>query len=97
MKRIRLPKTPPRRAEPNAPTFDPAPIEALLQDAVMDVIDGSPPGPLFATRVQRVCIEALRHAGIRGRVHTDDTGQHVTVLVQVGQRVERVVVSVVPR
>ncbi len=97
MKRIRLPKQPKQRAEPQAPGFDPAPIEALLQDAILDVIDGSPPGPLFATRVQRVCIDALRHAGICGRVQTDDTGQHVTVLVQVGKRVERVVVTVVPR
>jgi hypothetical protein len=61
---------------------------------VLDILDGSPPGPLFATRVQRVCLDALRHAGIRGRVHTDPTGQQVTVLVQVGARVERVVVTV---
>lgn len=94
MKRIRLPKQPKARATRSAPTFDPAPIEALLHDAVLDVIDGSPPGPLFASRVQRVCIEALRHAGIRGRVQTDDSGQHVTVWVQVGKRVERVVVTV---
>jgi len=96
VKRIRLPKRPTPRVEPEAPVFDPAPIEALLQDAVLDVLDGSPPGPLFASRVQRVCIDALRHAGIRGRVHTDDTGQHVTVLVQVGKRVERVLVTVAP-
>ncbi len=96
MTRIRLPKQAPDRAAPEAPAFDPGPIEELLQDAVIDVLDGSPPGPLFATRVQRVCIEALGHAGIRARVQTDPTGQQVTVLVQVGERVERVVVTVMP-
>jgi len=95
--RIRLPKHAPDGPEPEPPAFDPGPIEAILQDAVLDVLDGSPPGPLFATRVQRVCIEALRHAGVRAKVHTDPTGQQVTVLVQVGKRVERVVVTVVPR
>ncbi len=97
MKRIRLPREARPRPTRQAPVFDPRPIEELLQDAVLDVIDGSPPGPLFATRVQRVCIEAVRRAGITAQVHTDPSGQQVTVLVRVGQRVEQVVVTVVPR
>jgi len=95
-KRIRLPKERPTHRPRPAPGFDPGPIEALLQDAVLDVIDGSPPGPLFASRVQRVCIEALRRAGVDAQVHTDPSGQRVTVQVRVGRRVEQVVVTVVP-
>lgn len=102
MKRLRLPKRPapagPDEARAMVPAgFDRAAIEALLHDAVLEVLDGSPPGPLFATRVQRVCTEALRRAGIPARVQTENGGQHAIVWIRVGQRVERVVVSVGPR
>ena len=93
-RRFRLPKhAASAESQPLAP-FDPEPIEALLQDAVLEVIDGSPPGPLFATRVQRVCLQALGRAGISAEVHTDATGQQVTVRVRRGRRVERIVVQV---
>jgi hypothetical protein len=96
--RLRLPRQAPQRSLPTAPPgFDRGAIEELLHDAVLDVLDGSPPGPLFATRVQRVCIEALRRAGIRGSVTTEHGGQHVIVWVPVGKRVERVVVSIEAR
>lgn len=70
-------------------------VEAL-ERAVMQVLDGSPPGPLFATRVQRVVTEALRRRGLNASVHTTEGGTHVHIGLKERDRVRWVSFTVHP-
>lgn len=78
---------------------DLARIEAELQDACINAIDGSSPGPMLYKRVRRI-VEARLRRVVRGRF-TVEVGPgavpeevSVTVLVQTPRRVERVSVNV---
>lgn len=64
-----------------------------LELAAMDQLDGGPPGPLLAGRIQRACNEVLRRHGVRGRVTVRDGGQRVHVEVHDGPRVRTVQIS----
>ncbi|MCB9677875.1 MAG: hypothetical protein H6737_22430 [Alphaproteobacteria bacterium] len=69
-------------------------LHEALEIAVLDVLDGSPPGPLFASRVKRECGDVLRKRGLQGTIEVTQGGTHVRVLVKRGRRVETVVVTV---
>lgn len=68
-----------------------------LELAVLQILDGSPPGPLFASRVRRVVLETLRRRGLDGTVHTFDGGTRVEVGIRERDRVRTVVFSVHPQ
>ena len=68
-------------------------LRQALENVVVDVVDGSPPGPLFASRVKRECTDVLRRHGVQGRVFVMDGGQRVHVEVKRGAVVERIVLS----
>lgn len=69
-------------------------LEDALEVAVMQVLDGSPPGPLFASRVRRVVLEVLRRRGLDGEVITAGGGAHVIVRLRDRQRVREIRVAV---
>lgn len=76
-----------------------APDEDLvdaLELAVTQILDGSPPGPLFASRVRRVVTETLRRRGLNASVETFDGGTRVRIGLRERQRVRYVVFSVQP-
>jgi hypothetical protein len=83
----RIPMRRSRQAKPNtAPSTEPGHSDAELLEALevaaMDAVRGDPPGPTLATRLQRVCIDVLRHAGIQGaKVHAVSTRKGTAVRV----------------
>lgn len=72
-------------------------LAEALELAVLDILDGAPPGPLFASRVRRVVVETLRRRGLDGTVHTFDGGTRVQVGIRERDRVRTVVFSLHPR
>ncbi|MEZ4321365.1 MAG: hypothetical protein R3F61_28080 [Myxococcota bacterium] len=69
-------------------------LREALELGLLDVLDGSPAGPLFASRVLRECREVLRKRGVNGSVEVLDGGRHVRVRVKRGPRVETLVLTV---
>jgi hypothetical protein len=73
--------------------MSPADLQEALEDAMLDVLDGSPWGPILANRIRRTSEAVLRTHGVRGRVEVAGGGQQVRVTVQQGRRVEQLVLS----
>lgn len=71
-------------------------IREALEDAMLDVFDGSPPGPLLAGQVHRTAVEVLRRLGIRARVQVSHGGQRLHVGLQERDRVRTVVLTFQP-
>lgn len=71
-------------------------IREALEDAMLDVLDGSPPGPLLAGRVHRTAVEVLRRMGVRARVEVSQGGQRLHVAVHERSRVRSVVLTFHP-
>lgn len=69
-------------------------LRDALELAMLDILDGSPAGPLFASRVKRVTTEVLARRGMRGTIEVFDGGQRVRVGLREGTVVRYVVVSV---
>jgi hypothetical protein len=73
-----------------------AELRAALEDAMLDVFDGSPPGPLLAGRVYRASVEVLRRNGVQGSVEVAEGGQRVRIGLRARDRVRYVVLSFAP-
>ena len=69
-------------------------LHDALESACLDVMDGSPPSRLQASRVERAIGDVLRRRGIRARVEVGAGGQtaKVTCLVR-GPRGNQVVLE----
>lgn len=69
-------------------------LHDALESACLDVMDGSPPSRLQASRVERAIAELLRRRGLRGMVEVTAGGQQArVVVVPTGPRARRVVLQ----
>lgn len=64
-----------------------------LDTAMLDILDGSPAGPLFASRVKRACTEVLRRRGLDATVGVLDGGRFVRIRIRRADRVETIRLS----
>ncbi len=77
--------------------MDPEALRDTLELAVLPVLDGSPPGPLLASRVHREVVAALARLGLRGDVQVRDGGRRVDLRLRRAGRVERLNLRLFPR